>query len=293
MPTQTLTDLVAAVDDGATVAFGGKTLHRAPMAFVRELVRAGPADLTLLGLANSMDVDLLCAAGQVSAVHYGYVGFEWLGLAPNFRRAAEDGGIDPIEGTCYTVATKLRAARQGVPFLPVAGLAGSDLRSIKPDLEAVADPFTGETTTAVRAVRPDIAVVHASEADPSGNARFAGADLTERLVARAAETVVVTAERIVSPGTFEERPASTAIPGFLVDGVAEVPYGAHPLSMPDRYTYDTGHLQSYLDRSPEEVDGYLRDSLGTDEEEYRAAAIEGREVDLDWDRPMPGPVIDG
>ncbi len=287
-----LSELAAAVDDGSTVAIGGKTLHRAPMAFVRELVRAGTDDLTIVGLANSLDVDLLCASGQVHAVHYGYVGFEWLGLAPNFRRAAEAGEIDPVEGTCYSVATMLRGAKQGVPFLPVGGLEGSDLLDQNPVLDTVADPFTGERMTAVRTVRPDVAVIHASEADRAGNVRFDGADLTERLLARAAETVLVTAERVIDTDAFRAEPDRTAVPAFLVDGLAEARYGAHPLSNPGAYDYDTAHLRAYLDRSPSEVDTYLSDTIGATEADYRATCIDGREAELAWNGPMPGPVID-
>lgn len=287
-----LVDLAGGVDDGATVAFGGKTLHRAPMAFVRELVRQETADLTLIGLANSMDVDLLCATGQASAVHYGYVGFEWLGLAPNFRRAAESGEIDVFEGTCYSIATMLRAAKQGVPFLPVAGLEGSDLVDLNPTLDTVADPFTDEPVTAVRGVSPDVAVLQATEADQSGNARFEGADLTERLLARSADRVYVTAEHIVETAEFERAPERTSIPGFLVDGIAEVEYGAHPLSLPGHYGYDVEHLQSYLARSPAAVDEYLEETVKPGEDRYRQEIIGGREANLTWDRPMPNPVVD-
>lgn len=291
MTEMSLAGMVEAVDDGATIALGGKTLHRAPMGFIRELVRAGVDDLTLVGLANSMDVDLLCASGQVAAVHYGYVGFEWLGLAPNFRRAAENRLIDPYEGTCYSIATMLRAAKQGVPFLPLAGLDGSDLIETNPVFETIDDPFSGQATTAVRRVRPDIAVVHASEADGEGNARFDGADLTERLLARSAERVFVTAERLVDTGTFEADPERTAVPGFLVDGVTEVPYGAHPLSMPGKYEYDTEHLQSYLDRSPENIEGYIDETVESSEARYRARWVDERVDDLAWDGPLPDPVI--
>jgi acyl CoA:acetate/3-ketoacid CoA transferase alpha subunit len=280
---QSLADLAAAVDDGDVVAFGGKTLHRAPMAFVRELVRQGVEDLTLVGLANSMDVDLLCGTGQATAAYYGYVGFEAFGLAPNYRRRVEAGEFDAREGTCYTVATMLRGAKQGVPYLPIAGLDGSDLLDVSADwLTETTCPFSGETTTAVRTVTPDVGVVHATEVDGAGNVRYDGADLTETLVARAADRVLVTAERIVE-GTFADDPAATDVPGFLVDGVAEVPYGAHPCSSPGTYDYDADHLREYLDRSNAgEFETYLATYLGDDEADYRERALDGRTDALAW-----------
>lgn len=275
-----LTDLAGSVDDGDTVAFGGKTIHRAPMAFVRELARLGTADLHLMGLANSMDVDLLCATGQAESAYYGYVGFEAFGLAPNFRRACETGALDPREGTCYTVATMLRGAKQGVPFLPIAGLEGSDLLGVSDEwFTETTDPFTGESTVAVRTVTPNVGVIHAVEADATGNVRVGGADLTEQLVARAADRVLVTAERIVDRETFRDRPGETDVPGFLVDGVAEAPDGAHPLGCAEAYDYDAEHLEEYLSLSKaDDFETYRDRYLTGTEDDYRERAVGGPEV---------------
>jgi acyl CoA:acetate/3-ketoacid CoA transferase alpha subunit/acyl CoA:acetate/3-ketoacid CoA transferase beta subunit len=275
--------LVDRVDDGDTVALGGKTLHRAPMALVRELVRRGHEDLTLVGLACSMDVDLPCGTGTASGVHYGYVGFEALGLAPNYRRAFESGRLTAREGTCYTVATMLRGAAQGVDSLPVAGLAGSDLPAVNDALETATDPFTGTDRAVVRAVTPDVALVHAAEADPTGNLRLGGADLTERLCADAAGTVLATAERVVDAGTFADRPEEVDVPGFLVDAVAEVPFGAHPCACPGVYDYDAASIGRYLDRSREgDLAAYVEGTLGPDEATYRERAVAGREDAFAW-----------
>lgn len=285
----TLQNVAATVADGSVVAFGGKTLHRTPAAFVRELVRQGPTDLTLVGIANSLDVDLLAGTGQASAAHYGYVGFEGLGLAPNFRRAVEAGELDPKEGTCYTVATMLRGARHGIPFMPVAGLQGSELPEVRADFREVECPFTGESVFAVRSVAPDVAVVHATQADEAGNARFYGADLTENLLAKAADRVIVTAERIVDIDAFRENPGRTDIPEVLVDDVVEAPYGAHPCSCPGEYDYDTTHLREYLDRSRDgDLEGYVAEYVADSEPAYRERAIDGRDEAIAWDATRVG-----
>ncbi len=279
-----LSVLAARVDDGDTVALGGKTLHRAPMALVRELVRQGVEDLTLVGLANGLDVDLPCGAGVASGVHYGYVGFEALGLAPNYRRAVETGAVDPLEGTCYTVATSLRAARQGVDSLPVAGLAGSDLLDVNPCLSRAPDPATGEPRTVVESVDPDVALVHAVAATEAGDLRLGGADLTERLCASAADTVLATAERIEGRESFAAHQAETGVPNHLVDGVAEVPYGAHPTALPGEYDYDAAAIESYRDRSRAgDLDGHVEGVVGTSEEGYRGRAVAGRADTFAWD----------
>lgn len=285
----TLSDLAGRVDDGDVVALGGKTLHRAPMALVRELVRSGVEDLTLVGLANGPDADLPCGTGTASALHYGYVGFEALGLAPNYRRAVERGEVDPLEGTCYTVATSLRAARQGVDSLPVAGLAGSDLLAVNPNLSRVPDPTTGDPRTVVASVDPDVALVHAVAATPAGDLRLGGADLTERLCASAADTVLATAERIEPREAFAAHQTETGVPNHLVDGVAEVPYGAHPTALPGEYDYDAGEIATYRERSRAgELDVYVADVVGEREETYRERAVEGRTDAFAWDGPGAG-----
>ncbi len=272
-----LAGLAASVDDGDIVAVAGKTLHRTPSAFVRELVRQDVRDVTVLGVANSLDVDLLCGAGLVNGVHFGYVGFEGLGLAPNFRRAVEAGRVTAREGTCYTVAAMLRGAAQNAPFMPVSGIEGSDLVKVNPVFGSIDDPFTGEEEAVVRTVRPDVGVVHATAADERGNARFTGADLTESLVASAAERTFVTAERLVETATFQADPGRTQIPEVLVDGVAEVPGGAHPCSSPGEYAYDREHLAVYLEYArADRFDEYLTEYLGPDEAAYRErVAFEG------------------
>lgn len=280
-----LGDLASHVTDGDVVAFGGKTLHRVPSAFARELVRREVRDLTVLGIANSIEIDLLCGAGCVSAVHFGYVGFEGLGLAPNFRRTVEAGDVTALEGTCYTVATMLRGAKAGAPFMPVAGLEGSDLPAERADFTRIESPFTGEETYVVRTVTPDVGVIHAVEGDPDGNARFFGADLTENLVAKAADRTVVTVERLVEE-PFDD-PDRTDIPGVLVDAIGAVPYGAYPCSCPGEYDYDREALETYLEWSKAgELDRYLA-RLGGDEAEYRARVGVETE-DLAW-RPGASP----
>jgi len=284
-----LSDLAAAVDDGDTVALGGKTLHRAPMALVRELVRRGREDLTLVGLANSLDADLPCGTGTASAVHYGYVGCEALGLAPNYRRAVESGAVEPLEGTCYTVATSLRAARAGVDSLPVAGLAGSDLLDVNPVLSRVADPVTGTERTVVERVDPDVALLHAAAASPAGDLRLGGADLTERLCAAAADVVLATAERTEDRETFVARATETGVPNHLVDGVAVVPYGAHPTACPGEYDYDAAAIERYRERSRAgDLSGYVEETVGGREAAYRDAVVAGRESEFAWDAPGPG-----
>src|SRR4051812_22344107 len=143
------------VTDGALVALGGGLSARLPMALVRELIRQGRRGLHVVGSAHSIDVDLLVAAGSIAVCEESYVGFEQdLGLAPAYRRAAQSGEIEVRESCCGTILAQLRAAEFGLPFIPVRGVKGSDIRRLHPEYGEVTCPFTGETLVVVPPLRP-------------------------------------------------------------------------------------------------------------------------------------------
>jgi glutaconate CoA-transferase subunit A len=236
---------VAFVTDGALVALGGGLSARLPMAMVRELVRQGRRDLHVVGSAHGIDVDLLVAAGSVAVCEESYVGFEQdLGLAPAYRRAAQTQTIEVRESCCGTILTQLRAAEFGVPFLPVRGVKGSDIRRLHPEYGEVTCPFTGETLVVVPPLKPDVALIHAPLGDRRGNLLLDQPYVLDERFAAASRNVVATVERIAS---FEEvAAAGVTIPGHLVTAVAEVPYGAHPSSCYPGYAYDRPHLAEYV-----------------------------------------------
>ena len=170
-----LAQAVGGVPDGALLGLGGNTLNRAPMAAVMELARQGKRGLRLVKTAGGMDVDLLCLAGCVASVDAGFISYETAySLCQNYRRAAQSGEVVAHEHACYTVISALRAASYGIPFMPVRGLKESDLVAANDYFAAVNDPFTGETLNAVRAIRPDVCILHAQLADEHGNARVEG-----------------------------------------------------------------------------------------------------------------------
>jgi glutaconate CoA-transferase subunit A len=246
--TDKLVDLeraAALVADGALVALGGGLSARLPMALVRELVRQDRRGIHVVGSAHGIDVDLLVAAGVVTVCEESYVGFEQdLGLAPAYRRAAESGSIEVRESCCATVLAQLRAAELGIPFMPVRGVKGSDIRRLHPEYGEVTCPFTGETLVVVPPLRPDVALVHAPLGDRRGNLHLEQPYVLDERFASASAAVVATVETIVS--TEEVTAAGVTIPGHLVAAVAEVPYGAHPTSCYPRYAYDRDHLAEYV-----------------------------------------------
>jgi glutaconate CoA-transferase, subunit A len=94
-----LGEAIARIPDGAAVAVGGNTFHRAPGAALHELVRQGRKGLTLIKTAGAYDVDLLVGAGVVARATIAYAGFETMGLSPQFRRAVELGRLALWEHT--------------------------------------------------------------------------------------------------------------------------------------------------------------------------------------------------
>jgi glutaconate CoA-transferase subunit A len=233
------------VSDGALVALGGGLSARLPMALVRELIRQGRRGLHVVGSAHGIDVDLLVAAGSIAVCEESYVGFEQdFGLAPAYRRAAQDGTIEVRESCCGTILAQLRAAEFGLPFIPVRGVKGTDIRRMHPEYAELTCPFTGETLVVVPPLRPDVALIHAPLGDRRGNLHLDQPYVLDERFAAASHAVIATVERIAS--AEEVATAGVTIPGHLVAAVAEVPYGAHPSSCYPAYAYDRPQLAQYV-----------------------------------------------
>ncbi len=242
-----LRDAVQSIPDGALLALGGNTLNRAPMAAVAELVRQKKRGLRLVKTAGAMDVDMLSLSGGLASVDAGFISYESrFGLCPHYRRGVEQGAIQANEHACYTVISALRAAASGLPFMPVAGLGDSDLCRVHPYYAKVRDPFNEGEVSVVRALRPDVAILHVHQADEAGNARIDGPEYEDVLMSRAAAGVIVTAEEIVPEGFFRRQERKAQIPHFLVQSVVYKPRGAFPGSCRGRYPADEGAILSFL-----------------------------------------------
>ena len=96
----------------------------------------------------------------------------------------------------------------------------------QPAVRPIACPFTGETLTAVAALTPDVAVIHAQRADSAGNVQLWGVTGVQKEAVLSARRAVVTVEEIVPE--LGPQPGAIVLPGWTVDYIAEVPGGAHP-----------------------------------------------------------------
>jgi glutaconate CoA-transferase subunit A len=255
----------ALVTDGSTLGLGGLMMSGAPMSFCRELIRAGRRELELVVMTGGMNVDWLVAAGCVRRLLTAIVSFEGHGLAPSFRRAAERGDIVVEDWSELTMLSAWRAATFNVPYMPTRAGVGSDLVARLPErMGEMTDERSGQPFTACAPLAPDVAVVHAHEADVLGNARF-DSKLTwiDGELAKAAQTVIVTAERIVDTATFREAPERTAIPAYAVDFVVHAPRGAWPTAMLPDYQHDADYFRSYTQaaRDPATFEAFFAETV--------------------------------
>lgn len=231
---------------GACLAFGGVTLYRRPMAFSMALLARfqrefAPAGVTLLCFTAGLESDILVGAGMVARVRSCYFGLEAFGLAPNFTAAASDGRIEIVEETEASLACGLRASLAGVGFMPSTAWLGTDLPRLRPDVKTVLDPYSGEELMAFPAIGCDVAVIHALEADPDGNAAIGGNWGVDRELSLAAKTVIVTTEKVVP------RLARAEILGPSVHAVVEAPMGAWPTSCHPLYPLDGKEMLRYTE----------------------------------------------
>ncbi len=219
------------IPNGAAVAMGCALESGIPFAAGHELIRQGRRDLVLIGPISDMLFDQLIGAGCVRKVIAAWVGNVGAGLPRNFRRAVEEGvptSLETEDHSNLTLALSLQAAAWGLPYLPTRSALGTDLLKLNPALQEIRSPFTGERLVAVRALHPDVAIIHCQRADANGNGHLWGNLGVAVEAARAARRVILSCEEIVDEAVIRSDPNRTLIPGFLVDALVEEPWGAHP-----------------------------------------------------------------
>jgi len=206
-----------------------------------------PHNLTLLSFTGGLESDILIGAGMVGRVRSCYFGLEAFGLAPHFTAAAGEGRIEIIEETEASLACGMRAAMARVGFMPSTAWQGTDLPKLRPDVRTVNDPYGGEELTAFPPVRCDVAVLHALEADPEGNAVLGGNLGVDRELALVAGKVIITAEKMVP------RLAKADVLAPVVHAVVETPGGAWPTSCHPLYPMDGLAVLRYTETAGSEA----------------------------------------
>jgi len=241
------------VPDGASVALGLQLEQMIPFAAGHEIIRQKKRDLRLIGPISDILFDQLIGAGCVKDVVAAWVGNVMMGSAYNFRRAAEQENpgtpgqpLKVFNMTNYSIALALQAGAMGLPFLPTRTAMGSDIPKGNHFFYQIVSPFEPrETLLAVRAIQPDVAIVHVQRVDKNGNAHCWG-NLGVMLEAvRAAKTVILSVEEVVPEDVISSDPNRTVIPGFLVSAVVHCPHGAHPSPVQGYHSRDDAFFQQY------------------------------------------------
>jgi glutaconate CoA-transferase subunit A len=241
------------VPDGSSVALGLQMEQMIPFAAGHELMRQKKKNLRLIGPISDILFDQLIGAGCVKDVVAAWVGNVMMGSAYNFRRATEQENpgtpgekLQVFNMSNFSIALALQAGALGVPFLPTRTAMGSDVPKGNHFFYQIISPFEPkETLLAVRAIVPDVAIVHVQRADKNGNAHCWGNFGVMLEGVRAAKKVLLCAEQVVDEAVISSDPNRTVIPGFLVSAVVECPYGAHPSPVQGYYKRDDAFFQQY------------------------------------------------
>ena len=263
------------VKDGQLVCFGGFT-HGIPFAVAHEMIRQQKKHLIVCKETPDLVVDQLLAAGCVDKMMFSWAGNPGVGSLHAFRRAVEHQVPHPVSAEEYThfiTGARYLAGASGLPFMPVTGaVLASDLAKHSDVFKTMDCPFTGKKICLVRAINPDIAIVHAQRADSKGNTQMWGIVGSNREIAMASEHVIISVEEIVDSEIVRKDPNRTVIPGFHVDAVVEEPWGAHPSYSQGYYDRDNQYYIDYerTTRTQEEHERFLQEwVLGiSDRKEY-------------------------
>lgn len=216
------------VNDGDSVAMEGFT-HLIPFAAGQEVIRQGRRHLELIRMTPDIIYDQLIGMGCADRLVFSWGGNPGVGSLYRFRDALEHDWPNQLvieEHSHAGMANRYVAGASGLPFAVMRGYRGTDLVQRTSSIASIACPFTGEALTAVRALHPDVTIIHAQQADVSGNVQLWGITGIQKEAVLAARRSLVTVEEVVDE--LVPRVGSIVLPSWAVTAVAEVPGGAHP-----------------------------------------------------------------
>jgi glutaconate CoA-transferase subunit A len=248
------------IRDGHQVALEGFT-HLIPHAAGQEIIRQQKRGLTLYRMTPDIIYDQMIGMGLANKLVFSWGGNPGVGSLHRFRDAVENAWPCPLEIEERSHADLARAYVAGAAGLPMALLRayrGSDIPRHNERIKFITCPFSGEALAATPAVRPDVAVIHAQQADKKGNVLIWGIVGVQKEAVLAARSSIVTVEEIV--GKIDSAPNACVIPNWIVTAVCEVPGGAHPSYAQGYYDRDNAFYQSWekISRSRESFQKWMK-----------------------------------
>ena len=252
------------VRDGDVVAMEGFT-HLIPFAAGHEVIRQGRRDLTLVRMTPDLIYDQLIGMGCARQLVFSWGGNPGVGSLHRLRDAVEHGWPRPLELVEHShaaMANAFAAGASGLPFAVLRGYAGSDLRGVNPDVATVRCPFTSEELAAVRALRPDVAIVHAQRADRAGNVLLEGIVGVQKEAVLASARSIVTVEEVVED-LDAPSPNSVVLPAWVVDAVVVAPGGAAPSYTHGYYGRDNAFYREWdaISRDRDRFQAWMREHV--------------------------------
>jgi glutaconate CoA-transferase, subunit A len=252
------------VHDGDSVALEGFT-HLIPFAAGHEIARQRRRELTLIRMTPDLIYDQLIGMACARKLVFSWGGNPGVGSLHRFRDAVEQGWPAPLELEEHShagMANRYAAGAAGLPFGVLRGYVGSDLLERSETVAPITCPFTGQTLTAVSAIRPDVGIVHAQRADRDGNVQLWGIIGVQKEIVLASARSLVTVEEVVEE--LEPRPGAIVLPTWCVTAVAEAPHGARPSYAHDYYDRDNGFYQRWdaISRDRDRFRAWMEENVG-------------------------------
>lgn len=248
-PVVPLAQLAERVEPGSRISVGGHHFARLPIALLREIAGRGRLRLNYFAWAGGLPLELLLEAEAVESIDICFSSLDIFGLAPRFRRVAEQGEMPVRDWPALAMIQGLRAAQQNLPFMPVQLPDGSTMMERCPAVSFHRDARTGDVIGLVEAQEIDTVLLHAARADTNGNVEIVGARALDLAIVGAARQVLVTVEEIVPAGTLQRNGRHTVITRNLVTAISAVPGGAYPTSCLPYYVTDYKRLREVLEPS--------------------------------------------
>ena len=248
------------VSDGDSVALEGFT-HLIPMAAAHEIIRQKRRGLTLIRMTPDLVYDQMIGMGCAKKLVFSWGGNPGVGSLHRFRDAVERGWPEPLEIEEHShagMANRYVAGASNLPFAVLRGYVGTDLPKVTSTIAPIRCPFTGEELMAVPALNPDVAVIHAQQADRRGNVAMWGISGIQKEAVLSAKRAIVTVEEVVE--RFEARPFQVVVPSVAVDAIAVVPDGAHPSYAHGYYGRDNSFYEAWdsVSRDREAFEAWMR-----------------------------------
>lgn len=248
-------EVVQTIPSGSHIALGGFAIARNVITVVHELIRQQKRDLTISQGVVGLDTDLLVGAGLVKRLIMGGGSLDRFGPAPCVNRARDTKSLICEDYTSLSMCFRYLAGALGLTFIPIKSLLASEMLERleagpgAKDVRRMQCPFTGEEYVVLRALTPDVSLVHVQVADRKGNCQIDGPRWENEEQAKSGRRLIVIAEEIVPTEYIQRTPERTIFPGHRVEAVIHQPFGATPTAVHGRYDYDSEHLRLYVEHA--------------------------------------------